>query len=128
MKEADVNKLSKRYPKYLIDSLNAKKWSIWSIFSYINSYLHAYYRKGYRDVKTFVSDLVELGFKDFFETKLFEEGLEFLTKEYEKEYKKIFAKGRDKWDTLFDLITLFNTHLQDLGWNAFINRETVSKV
>ena len=128
LKETDVNKLSKRYPKYLIDSLNAKKWSIWSIFSYINSYLHAYYRKGYRDVKTFVADLVELGFKDFFETKLFEEGLEFLTKEYEKEYKKIFAKGRDKWDTLFDLITLFNTHLQELGWNAFINRETVSKV
>ena len=128
LKSEDVNKLAKHYPKYLIDSLNAKKWSIWSIFSYINSYLYEYYKRGYKDVKTYVEDLVDLGFKDFFETKLFEEGLEFLTSRYEKEYKKIYAKGREKWDTLFDLIALFNTHLQELGWNAFINRETVSKV
>ena len=36
------------------------------------------------------------------------EKLKAPSKEYEKEYKKIFAKDRDKWETLFDLITLFN--------------------
>ena len=46
---------------------------------------------------------------------------------YGNKYEKIYS-SKDSWKNLFQLIALFNSHIMELGFNAFVNRENVSKV
>lgn len=123
----DISRLSKFYPKYVIDSLKEKKWSIWSIFSYINDYLYYYYIKNFKNVKQFQSYLTNKKFNDYFDNKLFFAGIDDMIERYKSEYQTIY-RSKDKWECLFKLITLFNNQLESLGYNAFLNRENVSRV
>ena len=50
LNNSDIGKLARFYPKYIVDSLKEKKWSIWSIFSYVNDYLFYYYKKNFTSV------------------------------------------------------------------------------
>lgn len=123
----DISKLSRKYPKYIIENLKEKKWSIWSIFSYINEYLFLYYSKNFGNITTFKKFLLNKKFNDYFDNNLFFNGLNEFIQRYSKKLNAIY-KSNDKWSCLFQLIELFNNSLKELGYNAFINRENVSKI
>jgi len=83
----DISRLSRLYPKYVIDSIKEKKWSLWSIFSYINDYLFYYYNKNFKNIKQFENYLTNKKFKDYFDNKLFFAGIADMTDKYKSEYK-----------------------------------------
>lgn len=125
---ADVSKLSRYYPKYVIDSINTKKWSLWSIFSFINKYLYQYYSKGFNNFNTFKKYLLNQKINDQLGNGLFLSGIRELIDRYDSQYKSIYGHGTKEWEALFNVITIFNNQVASLGFNAFINKETVSKV
>lgn len=86
----DISKLSKMYPKYLIENLKHKKWSIWSIFSYLNDYLFYYYSKRFRNVEQFKKYLQNKKFNDYFDNNLFFNGIKYLTDRYDDKYSIIY--------------------------------------
>lgn len=128
LNNSDISQLAHKYPKYVIESLKTKRWSIWSIFQHINSLLYGFYSHGFKNVDQLQKYLDNKGFKDELGNTLLYNGISKMLEMYDKQYKQIYAKGKNSWNCLFELITLFNSHIVELGYNAFINRENVSKV
>lgn len=117
--------LSKYYPQYIIDSILSHRYSIWSIFKYLNHHLHMYYNGMFVDVHDFFAYLYSTGFKDHLGNEAFEQGFINLLDRYSELYSIIYGNGHDENDTLYDLISAFNIHITKLGFNAFKNTERI---
>lgn len=123
-----ISQLSHKYPKYVIESLKTKQWSIWSIFQHINSILYGFYSHKFKTVDQLKKFLDNKNFEDQLGNALLYNGIDKLINTYNKQYRQIYSPGKNSWNCLFELITLFNSHLVELGYNSFINRENVSKI
>lgn len=124
----DISKLARKYPKYIIESLKTKEWSIWSIFQHVNKILYTFYKHKFSNIDQLKKLLRNKNFNDQLGNTLLLNGIDQMLANYGSQYKSIYSSGNNEWQSLFQLISLFNTHIEELGFNAFINRENVSRV
>ena len=130
-KQSDIDKLEGVWPKYIIDSISKKEWSIWSIFKWIVPFLHKYYCDFDKDPRKLKAYLEKEQVKDEFGISELVFGIEEIDVMYGDKLEPVFKqnKGKDskeaEWDELFFIIKIFNMSLVELGFNAFLNIEHV---
>lgn len=124
-KDSEIILLAKYYPQYILDNIFYKKYSIWSIFKFLNKQLYILYTKGFKTTNDYFRYLDTTDFQDHFGNIEFKKGLNFLVSRYRKIYTKIYKSGKSESQCLYLLISLFNLHITKLGFNGFSNIERV---
>ena len=124
-KDSDIILLAKYYPKYILDNIFYKNYSIWSIFKFLNTQLYILYKKNFTTTNDYFKYLDTTEFQDHFGNTEFKQGLNFLISRYNKLYSLIYKSNRTESDCLYLLISVFNLHIQKLGFNGFINTERI---